>query len=392
MIRLVRAVSISVLALCAAGLSSRAQEGGGDDALTRDIPTAFAPFEYLVGKWNGQGVPKDNSAQQFRGWDEKHAWAWIFDHGKPGGLSLTIEGGKFLASGKLTFNPKTKLYRLDGKEPGARGTAIAFEGKLDSSGKRLVLDRIRKKSGAVSDDADAMQISVRPNANFLRYTMTQDLKPEGAATFARAIEVGVTKEGETFAAGAAVSEKPKCIVTGGQATMSVTFEGQTFQLCCSGCLGEFNDNPQKYVKKAALMLASQAAKPKSAGGAPRVRGRDDAFAGDVVESTAPSGPAATAKMKEAACAKKVAAAGNGRRRSDRIRTAANLPQERRSQETRRQGDGASEGRHAAASRRTLERSGKTEQALANYRQVVKDYPNTPSAKTAAERIKVLEKE
>ena len=41
--------------------------------------------------------------------------------------------------------------------------------------------------------------------------------------------------------------------------------------------------------------------------------------------------------------------------------------------------------------RTLERSGKTEQALANYRQVVKDYPDTPSAKTAAERIKALEK-
>ena len=113
-----------------------------------------------------------------------------------------------------------------------------------------MLDCIRKKSGALPE-ADAMQISFRPNANFLRYTMTQDLKPEGAAQFARAIEVGVTKEGETFAAGAAVSERPKCIVTGGQATMSVTFEGQTFQLCCSGCLGEFNDNPQKYVKKAA---------------------------------------------------------------------------------------------------------------------------------------------
>ena len=44
------------------------------------------------------------------------------------------------------------------------------------------------------------------------------------------------------------------------------------------------------------------------------------------------------------------------------------------------------------SARTLERSGKTEQALANYREVVKDYANTPSAKTAAERIKAIEKE
>ena len=41
---------------------------------------------------------------------------------------------------------------------------------------------------------------------------------------------------------------------------------------------------------------------------------------------------------------------------------------------------------------TLERSGKTDAALSNYRRVVKDYAGTPAAKTAAERIKALEKE
>ena len=40
--------------------------------------------------------------------------------------------------------------------------------------------------------------------------------------------------------------------------------------------------------------------------------------------------------------------------------------------------------------RSLERAGKTDQALANYREVVKDLASTPSAKTAAERIKELE--
>ena len=57
----------------------------------RDIPAAFAPLEYLVGRWKGQGVPKDNPAQQFRGWTESHAWAWIFAEGKPTGLSVAIE-------------------------------------------------------------------------------------------------------------------------------------------------------------------------------------------------------------------------------------------------------------------------------------------------------------
>ena len=41
------------------------------------------------------------------------------------------------------------------------------------------------RSQRAEPEADAMQISLRPNANFLRYTMTQDLKPEGAAQFAQ---------------------------------------------------------------------------------------------------------------------------------------------------------------------------------------------------------------
>ena len=62
-----------------------------------------------------------------------------------------------------------------------------------------------------------MRISLRPNANYLRYTMAQDRKDPDAAVFSRhATEVGVTKEGEAFAAGATTTERPKCIVTGGR--------------------------------------------------------------------------------------------------------------------------------------------------------------------------------
>jgi TolA-binding protein len=41
--------------------------------------------------------------------------------------------------------------------------------------------------------------------------------------------------------------------------------------------------------------------------------------------------------------------------------------------------------------RALEKSGKTEAALSYYRRIKKEFSDTPSAKTAAERIKALEK-
>ena len=62
--------------------------------------------------------------------------------------------------------------------------------------------------------------------------------------------------------------------------------------------------PRSTSRKPALLLASQAGKPKSAG-VPRSRGRDDAFAGDVVESSEDSLPGAKAKMKDTGAAKKV---------------------------------------------------------------------------------------
>ena len=172
--------------------------------------------------------------------------------------------------------------------------------------------------------------------------------------------------------------------------MSVTFEGKTFPLCCSGCLGEFNDNPEKYVKKAALMLSSTGAgKPRSAA-TPKARGRDDAFARDVVSPTESSRPTKTMKKNPAASTAKKAQA-----ESDDAETAAKSKDEPTPKKDSAKTPPAKPAARAATLLRlgrTLERAGKTEQALSNYRQIVKNFPDTPSAKTAAERIKELEKD
>ncbi len=115
------------------------ETSSGGDAESRDIPAPFLPLEYLIGRWNGHAIPKDNPAKQFRGWDETHTWAWMFAQGKPAGLSLSITGGKVLTSAKLTYDTARRLYHLEGTQPAPLGK-ISFEGTLDKSGKYLVLD------------------------------------------------------------------------------------------------------------------------------------------------------------------------------------------------------------------------------------------------------------
>jgi hypothetical protein len=222
---------------------------GGDDSQPRDIPAPFAPFEYLVGHWTGQGVPKDNSAQKFRGWTETHTWAWKFARGIPVGLTVAIDGGKILARGTLSYETARKVYRLEVIEPGPAAVRLVYEGTLDKTGKHLVLDH-SESGGKAGKSKGAMRLSMWPNANFIRYTMAHDLKERGSVQFTPLIEVGLTRDGESLAGVASASERPKCIVTGGAATMTLSYQDRTFPICCTGCRDEFNENPEKYIKKA----------------------------------------------------------------------------------------------------------------------------------------------
>lgn len=334
----------------------------GDEPPGREIPPAFAPLEYLVGEWNGAAMPK-NSARSFRGWIESHSWAWTFTKGKPTGMSVSIRGGKVLADGKLTFDPARKRFRLEGTAPKPAGGPIAFEGALDATGKKLVLEQVEPAKGS---GEGPVRLSIRPNSNYIRYTMDVDRKGPGALPYSRATEIGVTRKGESLAGKSGEADAAnKCIVTGGTATMSISYRGQTYLLCCTGCRDEFKENPEKYIKKAALM-AKSGGKAKADPPA-QSRRFDDAFAGDVPDRPATKSGGRSSSAKDES---DEGAEAGVKRESKAIAPAA---------------------RAAGLLRigQNLEKSGKTEAALANYRRIVKDFADTPAARTAQQRIKSL---
>jgi hypothetical protein len=369
-------------ALCAgAGLLGPVRGQGNPG---REIPAAFAPFEYLVGRWNGQAMPKDPKAQQFRGWSESHSWAWVFTRGQPTGLSVAIEGGKVLGAGKLTYDPDRKRYRLEGTEPKPGGGPLAFEGALDSSGKTLLLEQVGPEAGPTPPRA-RLRLSLRPNSNFIRYTLRVDRREPGAVQFSPAIEVGLTKEGETFAAGSTAAERPRCIVTGGAATLTLTYQGRTFPICCTGCRDEFHENPEKYLKKASSMAQSQAGKKSDQPAPARASRYEDAFSNDVVDAPATKAtrPATGPTPKGRKADPAPGPAADAAKRSDRPGPGA----------AREKATALQPAVRAAGLLRigqSLERSDKIAAALETYRRIVKDYPGTPAAKTSAERIKALQ--
>jgi YHS domain-containing protein len=235
----------------------------------REIPASFAPLEYLVGSWKGQGVNLEDPSQRVRGWTETHAWAWTFADGKPVGMSVALENSRTLKAGKLSYDEARGVYVLTA-EPAQGAEKAVYEGTLDKAGKLLTLDRQGVPAGKPAE-----RITIRPNANYVRYTLTAERRASRAGAFRKVLETGLTKEGETFAAGSNRAEQPECVVTGGAAAMSLTYKGKTYPICCSGCRDEFLESPEKYLKKLAAPAGSPKAEKKPA--TPRRPGGDDDF-------------------------------------------------------------------------------------------------------------------
>jgi YHS domain-containing protein len=356
--------------------TARAQESG-----TREIPPALAPLEYLIGGWKGQATPRERTANKFRGWGEEHTWAWAFQKGVPVGMTVDFKDGRTFASGKLSFDSTTKKYRLDAAraKTAGSGAPIAFVGSFDATGKLLTFDQ-----AAADPKGDQLRITFRPNANYLRYTMMIERK-ESNIRFSPITEIGCTRKGESLAGGATANEGPKCIVTGGAATMNVSYQGRSFPVCCTGCVAEFNDNPEKYLKKAALLSSTQAGKPRAdAPGSSGVSRSEDDFAGDVTAAPSARMAGPGAAKSTASSPGKAAAAG----------TLSDDPKAK--PETSSSKPAATKAINRAASllqiAENLEKSGKVEAAIKDYKQIVKDYADTPSARKAASRIKALESE
>jgi YHS domain-containing protein len=311
----------------------------------------------MVGAWKGQAVP---AANRLKGWPEKHSWAWKFAKGTPVGMTLAVEGGKVFTRGELTFDPRTSRYTLAATDPA--GKPVGFSGAPSADNKALVLERTTSEGKE--------RLSIQSAGGGIRYVMKLDRQAVGAPQFKNAIEVGLTKEGESFAAGGESSNLPKCILTGGSATLSVTFNGKSYPVCCTGCRDEFNENPQKYVARAEARAAaggsSEKVGPAAKPSAPS-RGASE-FEGLVDEPKAMPKSSAKKAATPAAEEAKPAAKSTPKTGTPEAKAASDL----------RLGQ-------------AFERAGKPDRALDTYKVLVKKYPDTDAAKTAADRIKALEK-
>jgi hypothetical protein len=215
--------------------------GGITDPLAAQPPAkrtakeALQAFNDLIGSWKGTGTPEGTREEKQRGfWIETIRWEWQFKAGDAW-LTLAFDKGKHFRKGELRYLPDRDRFRLTLQT--TAGETMAFEGALRDQ--RLTLERLDEKK-----QEEQQFVVTLLHANRFLYHL--QVKPRDRGLYTRVYQVGATKEGVPFASG---DGRPECVVSGGLGTMAVTYKGQTYYVCCSGCRSAFNEDPEFYIKE-----------------------------------------------------------------------------------------------------------------------------------------------
>jgi YHS domain-containing protein len=234
-------VVISVMAAFSAFPEDRLSKKGPKESLR--------PLNDLVGSWRGTGTPEGTREQKQRGfWTETITWSWQFKD-EDAWLKASFEKGKHFSAAELRYVPGQDLFQLVVLTPDKE--TLTFQGRLVKN--QLAVERENKEK----NQAERIVLTLLHSNRFLyRY----EIKAKDRSLFTRLYEVGATKEGVAFATGSDTT--PECIVTGGRGTIAVSYKGQTYHVCCTGCRDAFNDNPDKYLKEFAERKAQEAKEKK----------------------------------------------------------------------------------------------------------------------------------
>jgi hypothetical protein len=210
-------------------VSSSAAEG------PKSAMEALKELNDFIGTWKGNGAPVKPKPTPSELWSETLNWGWRFK-GDDAWLTLEIKDGKHFKGGELRYLLDKKRYQLTAVD--AKGQKQVFDGEYKDG--YLKLERTDPKT------KETQRLSINTAAEGVRLIVLFERKPDGRTLFVKDFQVACNKEGESLAAR---EKKNECVVSGGLGTMAVSFKGETFYVCCSGCRDAFNENPEKYVKE-----------------------------------------------------------------------------------------------------------------------------------------------
>ena len=191
----------------------------------------LAIFQLYVGSWKGSGTTKGGAAKE--AWGEEAEWRWEFKDGRAA-LFCSSPNGKYFSSGKLEPAEKAGQFLYSATLPDGKAQE-RYRGGVNKAGD---LELTAEKPA----DARPSRITIGTVAKGKRLLVLYQRQDAGATAYRPLAEVGLTRQGSGFGKDQNARE---CVITGGEGSIAVTYKGQTYYVCCSGCKSTFLDDPEK---------------------------------------------------------------------------------------------------------------------------------------------------
>ncbi len=220
------------LALCAVQVVAAAP-APTDKEKTKE---ALAALQEFIGDWKGNGGPdKLKPAANDPIWTENLKWTWRFK-GDDVSIAFEVKDGKVFKTGEVRYLLDKKKYQLTAVDKDDK--KLVYDGDFNSDKGILTLERTD------ADTKETQRIEMNTAAEGIRLIYRVSHKKDGTTVYVKDYLVQATKEGQSLGA---KEKKVECVVSGGLGTIPVSFKGETFYVCCSGCKDAFNESPEKFI-------------------------------------------------------------------------------------------------------------------------------------------------
>lgn len=217
-----------------------------DSGASEDVVAALQPLQVLLGKWTGNA----RKAAQLH----EQEWIWDFrsDPAHPA-LTLSAEKGTYIRSGRLSYDPAAKQFSFQMTTP--EGSERKLTGDFtepveDVAGDDKKLQRTYKltlQEPASSENNEQWQVAFHQLENN-RYLVEIDRR-RGSGPYQRVDTIHSQREGTSFALSDSDYGEKTCIISQGLGTITVSYQGKSYYVCCTGCKAAFEEDPAKWIAK-----------------------------------------------------------------------------------------------------------------------------------------------
>ena len=229
-----------------AGPKTKTPGNSGDAKFS---PTAVVeklkPLQVIVGSWKGLTRKKTDGL-------ETPKWAWDLSNRSQPALAFESAKGPYFRKGKLTWLPKDGKFQLtatdkNGKQKTYTGTLTepvadsSDDGKTVQRSFTLTLTQI---APAPKPRERNYQIAIQQLRNDRYLTILRNKARDRVTEWDR---IANQRQGTSFAGKLDDYGERTCVVSQGLGTMTVSYKGRTYYVCCSGCRAAFNDEPEKWI-------------------------------------------------------------------------------------------------------------------------------------------------